>query len=424
MVPVPGLFLLGLPWADDESGIERSRRAHVPRPSYAGMSRRTKWRAAICEISRCKKLLHGTTIHGTTIHGTTTRGTAARIRALPLTSNGGAGGIKASSPRAFAMRGGYSDVNWFVRATRVAPVIAGAALVGGMIGGFAMFAIDSALTWEPSTRESASPPRSDARAEGPAGAVVAQTQTMKPARIVGGAIPDPSAGMSAPPPAPQQHSAAAPAQSPAQISSQLLAPKPLGPASQLQSQTAGPTSGSAHQNPANAANAASAQQQTAPPPGSEGAASKNGDADRKAANGDRAAMTGDQDGGNTRHGRHGRRHWRGDEDAAAAFSSRRQDARGYDRLYDSYGDRRDRSSSSYSNNREPSFGDARGDQDDAASRSGLSRSEMRRLRRDARYQRRWQRDHNDRNQAFEPSQPRAEPFWGGGRRGDEYRDDD
>jgi len=72
------------------------------------------------------------------------------------------------------MRGGYSDVNWFVRATRVAPVIAGAALVGGMIGGFAMFAIDSALTWEPSTRESASPPRSDARA-GPAGAVVAQT---------------------------------------------------------------------------------------------------------------------------------------------------------------------------------------------------------------------------------------------------------
>jgi len=156
------------------------------------------------------------------------------------------------------MRGGYSDVNWFVRATRVAPVIAGAALVGGMIGGFAMFAIDSALTWEPSTRESASPPRSDARAEGPAGAVVAQTQTMKPARIVGGAIPDPSAGMSAPPPAPQQHSAAAPAQSPAQISSQLLAPKPLGPASQLQSQTAGPTSGTPQQNQNQTANQAPA----------------------------------------------------------------------------------------------------------------------------------------------------------------------
>ena len=37
-------------------------------------------------------------------------------------------------------RGGYADVNWFVRAARVVPVIAGAALVFDMIGGFAMFA--------------------------------------------------------------------------------------------------------------------------------------------------------------------------------------------------------------------------------------------------------------------------------------------
>ena len=44
------------------------------------------------------------------------------------------------------MRSGYSDVNWFLRAARVVPVIAGAALLGGMIGGFAMFAVDSALT--------------------------------------------------------------------------------------------------------------------------------------------------------------------------------------------------------------------------------------------------------------------------------------
>jgi hypothetical protein len=43
-------------------------------------------------------------------------------------------------------RAGFSDVNWFVRAVRVVPVIAGAALVGGMIGGFAIYAIDSALT--------------------------------------------------------------------------------------------------------------------------------------------------------------------------------------------------------------------------------------------------------------------------------------
>jgi hypothetical protein len=347
-------------------------------------------------------------------------------------------------------RAGYSDVNWFVRAVRVVPVIAGAALVGGMIGGFAIYAIDSALTWEP-----VSPPRPDARAEGQASAVVAQPQTTKPVRIVGGAIPDPSAGMSAPPPAPQQRSAT----SPAQISPQLLAPKPLGPAAQLQPQTAtaAPTVGApqpqnqtatqgpvstraaiqqrwpdalsrAHQNPVNAANANSTQQQTAQPPAagqaSERAASKNGDADRKLTSGDRAATLDDQDRGNTRHGRYSRRHWRGDDDASASASpSRRQDARSYDRLYDSYGNRKDRS---YGNPREQSYGDARGDRDDAASRSDLSRSEMRRLGRDARYRSRGQREDSDRNQAFEAGRSRPEPFWGGGlfRRGDRYQDDD
>src|SRR4029077_6519682 len=98
------------------------------------------------------------------------------------------------------MRNGYSDVNWFLRATRratrVVPVIAGAALVGGMIGGFAMFAVDSALTWEP-----VSQPRPEARADVAASVV--------------------SAGMSGPPPAPQRNSA--PAQ--AQVSPQLLTPK-------------------------------------------------------------------------------------------------------------------------------------------------------------------------------------------------------
>ena len=91
------------------------------------------------------------------------------------------------------MRSGYFDVSWFLRAARVLPVIAGAALLGGVIGGFAVFAIDSALTWEPLTREPVSQPRPDARADSQTSAVVAQT---KPVRIVGGAIPDPSAGMS------------------------------------------------------------------------------------------------------------------------------------------------------------------------------------------------------------------------------------
>jgi hypothetical protein len=38
------------------------------------------------------------------------------------------------------MRSGHFDVSWFLRAARLVPVIAGAALLGGMIGGFAMFA--------------------------------------------------------------------------------------------------------------------------------------------------------------------------------------------------------------------------------------------------------------------------------------------
>ena len=265
--------------------------------------------------------------------------------------------------------------------------------------------------------------------------------------------------MSAPPPAPQQRSAAPPAQSPAQISPQLLTPKPLGSASRLQTATAGPAApqeqkqeqnqttnqlpvptqaasitqqstqqpttqqptrwpdalSRAHQNAANAANAESAnsaQQQAAPPHSS-----------------DRAASADDQDRANTfRHGRHGRRHWRGEDDAWAS-SSRRQDARSYDRLYDSYGNRRDRS---YSNTREQPYGDARGDQNDAASRSDLSRAEMRRsymqrFGRGARYQNRSQPEDNDRNQASEANRPRPEPFWGGGsffRRGNAYQDDD
>ena len=119
------------------------------------------------------------------------------------------------------MRSGYV---WFLRAMRVLPVIAGAALIGGIIGGFAMFAIDSAFTWEPVSQ------RPEARADNQANA--AEQRATRPVRVVGGAIPDPSAGMSAPPPQPRRSSA--PAQP--QISSQLLAPKPLGPASQLQPQ--------------------------------------------------------------------------------------------------------------------------------------------------------------------------------------------
>jgi hypothetical protein len=362
------------------------------------------------------------------------------------------------------MRSGRSDVSWFLRAVRVVPVIAGAALLGGMIGGFAIYAIDSALTWEPVSQS-----RPEARADNAASAV--NPQTTKPVRIVGGAIPDPSAGMSAPPPAPQQqHNAATPAQS--QISSQLLTPKPLGPASQLQPQTAStapaqtPTATTrwpdalsrAHRNAANVANAPIAQQQAAPPvpaQTSERAANKTSETDRKEANGDRAASADNQSSPDiSRHSRHSRRHtiagtngYRtgGDEDAATATSPpHRQAARSYDRLYDSYGNRRDQSYSrgqaygeasddqeysgrgnrSYRNTREQFYGD-RDDRDDAASQS---RSDTRRYGRDTRYRgrsrNREQPEETNRNQAFESARPRPEPFWGGGffRRGDQ--DDD
>jgi hypothetical protein len=378
-------------------------------------------------------------------------------------------GNQGNSAKEFAMRSGRSDVSWFLRAARVVPVIAGAALLGGMIGGFAMFAIDSALTWEPTSQSPQSRP--EARADNAESAV--NPQTTKPVRIVGGAIPDPSAGMSAPPPAPQQHSAATPAQS--QISSQLLTPKALGPASQLQPQTASTTPAQtpnatrwpdalsrAHRNAVNAGNT----QQTAPAPPAQAndrAANKNSETDRKEANGDRAVSADNQSGADTsRHGRHSRRHTivgtngfrnGGDDDASTAASpTRRQAARGYDRLYDSYGNRRDQSYSrtrgqsygeasddqesyssrknrSYSNTREQFYVD-RDDRDDAASRSDPSRSDTRRYGRDARYRGRSrvidreQPEENDRTRAFESARSRPEPFWGGGffRRGDQNDD--
>ncbi|HET8918272.1 MAG TPA: hypothetical protein VFN27_01195 [Xanthobacteraceae bacterium] len=363
------------------------------------------------------------------------------------------------------MRSGYSDVDWFLRATRratrIVPVIAGAALVGGMIGGFAMFAVDSALTWEPGSQ-----PRPDARADS-AASVVDQRST-KPVRIVGGAIPDPSAGMSGPPPAPQRSSA--PAQ--AQVSPQLLTAKPLGPASQLQPQTATTQAATTTQQPQprwpdalsrahqNAASATSAQQQAPPPPAAAQTSDRaTNETDRKEANSDRAdtaATADDQDRAYTsRRGRHSRHQtifgangWRngGNDDSTGAASQRRQDARGYDRLYDSYGNRRERSygrtrEQSYGDAADQSYGDARGDQDNSGYRSDASRSDTRRYGRDTRYRNRSrvitreQPEETDRtqgnqasqgNQALEAGRSRSEPFWGGGffRRGDGYRDDD
>jgi hypothetical protein len=50
----------------------------------------------------------------------------------------------------------YPDFSWFSRAVRILPIVAGALLGGGAIGGVSVFAIDSALT---------APPREELRAE-------------------------------------------------------------------------------------------------------------------------------------------------------------------------------------------------------------------------------------------------------------------
>jgi hypothetical protein len=285
-------------------------------------------------------------------------------------------------PKEFAMRlrgySGYSDVSWSMRVLRAVPVIAGAALIGGVVGGFAVFAINSAFTWEPPSQA-----RPQARADQQPTAVE-QTAT-RPVRAVGGAVPDPSAGMSEPPPAQQQPRCSAFAQP--QISSQLLASKPLGPAAQLvkqlppqtgiaapsatqtqnqpaiqpTNQTPIPTQSAtatvqqrwpdalspAHQNASNATNAqqTAPQQQTTPPSAIDQSADSN------------PASPGDQNNpAGSRQSRHSRRHTiigtngfrnGGGNEAPIAASprgqdARTQDARGYDRLYDSYGNRIDR----------------------------------------------------------------------------------
>jgi hypothetical protein len=288
----------------------------------------------------------------------------------------------------------YPDVNWFMRATRVLPGVAVAALVGGLIGGFSIYAIDSALTWQsrPDFRADNHPP---------------EPQAMRPIRSVGGAIPDPSAGMSGPPPVQQQRaSSPAPqqqvtaAQNSEQLLPALLTPQPLGPASGLQPPTGAKTSAqipgatpvqtqavqtqpvqtqpiqtqSANQTPA--ANAgpqqptrwpdalsrarqgsSPAQQQTqAPQPNAHPERAANNDsavdrkansaADRKANGNERAASANDDDrNGSSRRSRYSRRHANPAPNASGSAATddrdvysegaRRRDARSYDRLYNS-----------------------------------------------------------------------------------------
>jgi hypothetical protein len=364
---------------------------------------------------------------------------------------------------------GYSDASWFLRALRAVPVIASAALIGGMVGGFAVLAIDTALTWAPSSQarpearsdnqtsvnhpdvnqssanqSSANQANANQANANQANANRSNTDQLraldqratKPARVVGGAIPDPSAGMSEPPPVPQQQRSSASAQP--QISSQLLAPKPLGPSTELvtqlppqtgiatpsvaqtqgqpaiqgthlpsvQTQNAAPAVqqrwpdalSRAHQNPSTAT---TTQQQTTPA------------IEQSTSDSNRAAGPGDQNNPiGSRQSRYNRRHTMvstngvstnglrndgGNEASIVASPSRGQDARTYNRLYDSYG-----------NPRQPLYGDTRGDQDDSA-----YRLDTRRYGRTAGYRIRPRVIMREQLEELQ-QQPPPQPFWGGG----------
>src|SRR5262249_16672915 len=129
-----------------------------------------------------------------------------------------------------------------------------ALLLGGLVGGFAVYAIDTALT--PQLRPQ---PLPDAGADNqPAAPAPQNTPPVRSflafvpgvQRIIGGAKPNPSAGTSGPAPALQPQPA--PQQKPQPGSTPLpqsiLAAKPLGPASQFQPPSATPArSGTAKQ---------------------------------------------------------------------------------------------------------------------------------------------------------------------------------
>jgi hypothetical protein len=94
----------------------------------------------------------------------------------------------------------YSGLNWFVRAVRLLPVVAVAAAFGGLVGGFAVYAVDSAMT-------------------------SALTPQLRPGADNQSAAP-----------APQQK----PQPGSTPLSQSILAARPLGPASQLQPPSATP----------------------------------------------------------------------------------------------------------------------------------------------------------------------------------------
>ena len=120
---------------------------------------------------------------------------------------------------------GYPDFSWFVRAVKTLPIVAVAALAGGVIGGFSVLTIDSVLTASPRQAASLSPSPVPA----------------KPVRAIDGAppAPDPTVGVTAAPPPPPQ-AAAPPSQVQAAAPSTQATPAPAAPVTPPVAQTQTP----------------------------------------------------------------------------------------------------------------------------------------------------------------------------------------
>jgi hypothetical protein len=284
-----------------------------------------------------------------------------------------------------ALHGTYSGLNWFVRAVRLLSVVVVAAAIGGLGGGFAVYAVHSALSWALTLQL-----QPDAGGDNQSAALA--PQNTPPVGIIGGAKPDPSAGTRGPAPAPQAQPALQQKPQPGStpLPQSILAAKPLGPASQFQPPSTTPAqaaSGIAQQLGAQPQNnqpssnqvrgnqapgnqqqvATPAKQQTAPQVSGTPApyAAIANDDDRRAA---------------SRRVRHPRNRYGPDQYGAwSGGATQRFDARGYDRVYNSYG--------------EPRFGP------------------------DARYLRR-SRVIPRSPETLYPMQPRREQYWGGYRYGD------
>ena len=96
----------------------------------------------------------------------------------------------------------YPDFSWFSRAVRILPIVAGALLAGGAIGGVSVFAIDSALT---------APPREELRAE------TAPPNAPSPIRTIDAPALNPSPAAATPAPAQAQTAPSVPPQTAALV---------------------------------------------------------------------------------------------------------------------------------------------------------------------------------------------------------------